>query len=318
MIKDLKGIRVLVLGGSGFIGKNLCRTLVKKGSIVRCLTLNAPLDDSVLEDAQQKIEWIYGNFSDNELVKRSLRNIDVVFHLICTTLPASSNNKLQFDLSSNVLPTLNMLEAAKHSDVRKVIFISSGGTVYGMPKRVPISENHDKNPICGYGIHKLTIEKYLHLFNYLYNLDYRVLRLSNPYGKGQISDRPQGVIGNFIHKALRREPLDVWGDGKTVRDYIYIDDAIEALLSIIKYDGPFRIFNIGSGEGHSLLDVIKILKRTIGYSVDVCFHSARSVDVPLNILDISHALLELKWRPKTDIETGIRYMFEHGQQQRGT
>lgn len=165
MIKDLKGIRVLVLGGSGFIGKNLCRALIKKGSIVRCLTLNAPLDDCVLKDAWQKIEWIYGNFSDNELVKKSLRNIDIVFHLICTTLPASSNNNLQFDLSSNVIPTLNMLEAAKHSDVKKVIFISSGGTVYGIPKHIPIPENHEKKPICGYGIHKLAIEKYLYLFN---------------------------------------------------------------------------------------------------------------------------------------------------------
>jgi UDP-glucose 4-epimerase len=240
-----------------------------------------------------------------------MRNIDIVFHLISTTLPATSNKDLQFDLSSNVLPTLQMLDMAKSSSTQKVIFISSGGTVYGMPNHIPISEDHETNPICGYGIHKLSIEKYLHLFYYLWKLDYGVLRLSNPYGVGQPVNRPQGVIANFVHRVISHEPLEVWGDGRVVRDYVYIDDVIAACLLLITHQGPSRVFNIGTGIGLMLLDLISKIESITGQRIDVKFQEARSVDVPVNVLDISRAISELGWRPQTDIETGIRLMLQH-------
>jgi UDP-glucose 4-epimerase len=230
-------------------------------------------------------------------------------------LPASSNANPQLDVTSNVLPTLQMLEIARTSGLRKVIYVSSGGAIYGIPEQVPITEDHPTNPICAYGIHKLAIEKYLHLFHYLSQLEYGVLRISNPYGIDQPFNRPQGVIASFLHKVIQQEPLDVWGDGSVVRDYIHIDDVIDACVLMIGHQGPSRVFNIGTGAGHSLLDLIQIIERLTGKPVAVGFRKSRPVDVPVNVLDINRAISELGWRPTTRIEDGMRQMFEHSLRQ---
>lgn len=316
MILNVNGLRCLVLGGSGFIGMNLCRALVANGAAVRSFAWDVVPPDSGAHDWREQVEWICGSFSATDLVRKSMRNMDIVFHLISTTLPATSNQDVQVDLSSNVLPTLQMLEAAKNSGVRKVIFISSGGTVYGIPTRVPIAEDHATDPICAYGIHKLAVEKYLHLFYHLWKLDYGVLRVSNAYGVGQPINRAQGVIANFVHKVVNREPLEVWGDGSVVRDYIYIDDVIDACLLLVGHQGPSRVFNIGTGKGHSLLELISMIENILGEPVDVRFREARTVDVPVNVLDVSRATSELNWRPTTDLETGMRRMFEHAMRPR--
>lgn len=308
----LNDLRCLVLGGSGFIGVNLVRALVASGASVRSFARSIPSAHSILQEVGGDVEWICGNFADGELMRKSMRDIDVVFHLISTTLPATSNMDLGHDIASNLLPSLQMLDMAKNSGIQKVIFISSGGTVYGMPYHIPISENHETNPICGYGIHKLSIEKYLHLFYCLWKLDYRVIRLSNPYGVGQPVNRPQGVIASFVSKVVNREPLEVWGDGRVVRDYIYIDDVIAACLLLISHKGPSRVFNIGTGEGLTLLDLISKIESIIGQRIDVNFREVRSVDVPVNVLDISRAISELGWRPTTDLEAGIRRMLQRG------
>ena len=303
---DLNGARVLVLGGSGFIGQHLCRALILADSKVTSVAAFEPAGDQVSQGLAQEIEWINGDFNDGQLISREVKRADIVFHLICTTLPASSNNDLELDLASNVLPTLRLLQAIRSSDVRKVVFVSSGGTVYGVPDQLPIPEGHATNPICGYGIHKIAIEKYLELFNHHYGMDYGVLRLSNPYGIGQISDRPQGVVGNFMHKALNDKPLEIWGDGSTIRDYIYIDDAISAFVAVAQHEGPSKVFNVGSGQGKSVLDVVKAIERSVGHVLDVVFRPGRPVDVHENVLDITLARSELQWAPMTDLETGVR------------
>jgi UDP-glucose 4-epimerase len=243
--------------------------------------------------------------ADEGLVRRATEGVHLVFHLACTTLPATSNSDLRTDLSSNVLPTLGLLEAARASGVRRLVFISSGGTVYGLQHQASIAETHETDPICGYGIHKLAIEKYLFLYRYQYGLDYRILRLSNPYGAGQVCDRPQGVIGRFLYQALHDRPLEVWGAGTTVRDYLYIDDAVAALTAAATHCGPSRLFNVGSGRGHSLLDIIQVIETVLGHRLEVGFKAARTVDLPTNVLDISRAKEELGWRPVVDLATGI-------------
>lgn len=305
----LGNTRVLVTGASGFIGRHLCAALLRRGASVRGYSLDgaspAPLPDSTLD----RVEWIQGDIADDALVRRAIEGVQLVFHLACTTLPATSNSDLRMDLSSNVLPTLGLLEAARASRVGRLVFVSSGGTVYGLQRQASIAETHDTDPICGYGIHKLAIEKYLFLYRYQYGLDYRVLRLSNPYGDGQVSDRPQGVIGRFLHQALHDRPLEVWGDGTTVRDYLYIDDAVAALTAAATHCGPSRLFNVGSGKGHSLLDVIRIIEAVLGRRLDVSFRAARTVDLPTNVLDISRAKAELGWSPVVDLATGIDRLY---------
>ena len=187
-----------------------------------------------------------------------------------------------------------------------MIFFSSGGTVYGIPNSVPIKENHPTNPICSYGIHKLALEKYLYLHHHLNGLDYTILRISNPYGERQRPTGVQGVVAAFIDRALRRQPLEIWGDGTVIRDYIYVTDVVDAVRAILEYRGNFRLFNIGSGSGTTLTDVAKTIEHILGYGLKLHFKPAGKLHVPSNILDISRASHELEWKPVTLFQEGIK------------
>ena len=311
---DLNKVRCLVLGGNGFIGRNLCHALVANGASVRCLTKHSiPVFGATERGWHTQIEWIHGSFSDAALIRASLQDIDFVFHLISSTLPATSNKDLLYDLTSNVLPTLQLLGAVRNSEVRKVIFVSSGGAIYGISKQMPVGEDDATNPISAYGIHKLAIEKYLELFRQQWKIDYGVLRVSNAYGVGQPINRSQGVIAQFVHKAVLREPLEVWGDGTVTRDFIHIADVIDAFLLLMHYEGAFRVFNIGSGQGHTLLQLISMIETMIGEHVELRFMEARSVDVSTNVLNISRAKSELGWRPRMSLNAGIQQMVKDAQ-----
>jgi UDP-glucose 4-epimerase len=298
---DLRGARVLVTGAGGFIGSSLCAALARAGAIVRGLDRVGRPGGS--GDAA---EWVVGDIADTALLRESLEGIDIVYHLACASLPATSNSDPVSDMVDNVAPTLGLLDAACGAGVRRVVFISSGGTVYGVPKMVPIAECDPLDPICAYGVHKLAVEKYLFLYSFHRGLDYRILRVSNPYGVAQVSARAQGVIGNFLYRALHGLPLEIWGDGRVVRDYVHVDDVAEAFLAATAHDGPSRIFNIGSGSGHSLRDVVDIISRIVGSELDVRFEPGRRVDVPANVLDVRLAGRELGWRPTVGLEEGIR------------
>lgn len=312
MHHDFSSSEVLVLGAAGFIGQYLCKALVDAGASVRGYDLGAPRDDRVLGDALPKIRWTSGDLSDRGALAAAADGADYVFHLVSTTIPETSDRDLVRDLTTNVVPTLGLLDVVKRGTVKKVLYVSSGGTVYGVPKKIPISELHETDPICGYGIHKLAVEKYLQWYHHNHGLDYCVLRLSNPYGPAQVSERPQGAVGRFVYKALKRERIEIWGDGSVVRDYVYIDDVMDAFLRAMRYGGEKRVFNVGSGEGHSLLDLVDVIESVVGRSLDVKFEPARAVDVPLNILDISRIRSELAWEPKIAIRSGIERLVAEG------
>ena len=293
-------IKTLVLGGGGFIGTHLVKELLSTGKSVR--VLERPNTMKVLQ--HENLEWIEGDFGNKQDIIRSLQNVDVVFHLVSTTQPQTSNLNTLFDVESNLLNTLVFLEEIKNMPEVKIIFLSSGGTVYGRPIQIPIPETHPTYPQCSYGIVKLAIEKYLSLYHQMYGLNYRVLRLSNPYGPGQ-ANPVQGVIGAFLMRISKGLELEVWGDGKIVRDYIYIGDAIDALLLTADYSGEFRVFNIGSGKGKSIQDIILAVESTIGKKAVVNYTEKREFDVPVSILDIQLAQNELKWKPKTSLNEGL-------------
>jgi len=290
--------RVLVTGGAGFIGAHLVDSLIEQGYQIRVLD-RIPVDLRPTWQASANIEYMMGDFSDHSLIDEALKDIDIVYHLVSTTIPASSNIDPIFDVQSNLIGTLSMLQIALKSGVKKFIFISSGGTVYGIPQAVPIKENHPTDPICSYGIAKLAIEKYLHLYEELHGLQTLVFRLANPYGEGQ---RPgaQGAIAAFMHKIVTGQPIEIWGDGSVVRDYIHIRDVVDAMVRGIAYTGKHRVFNLGSGQGRSLNEIVEALGVVSGKPVERVYKSGRALDVPKSVLDIELIQRELGWKPSAD------------------
>lgn len=310
----------LVLGGAGFLGSHICDRLAAAGHSLRIFDrfeaaktniahLLTPAGGRGAHADKPAAELIQGDFGNQSTVLEITKNIDVVFHLISTTLPKSSNDDMVFDVTSNVLPTLHLLDACKKNGVKKVVYTSSGGTVYGVPTTTPIAESHHTHPICSYGIHKITVEKYLHLYLSLHKLDYAVMRVANPYGERQRTDGAQGAVAVFLGKMLRNEPIEIWGDGSVVRDYLYVGDVADAAEKCATYNAPPdapRTFNIGGGHGLSLLQVIDGLSKALRKTPEVRFTPARALDVPTSILDISLAQKHLHWNPHTSFEQGLQ------------
>ncbi|KAF0243970.1 MAG: UDP-glucose [Planctomycetota bacterium] len=297
--------RCLVLGGGGFLGSHICEALLKAGHSVRTFEKERVSRENV-RTFFRELEWTEGDFTDPHRIAEVLRGMEVVVHCIGTTLPKSSNENPVYDISSNLVPTLHLLDAAVHAGVRKVLFLSSGGTVYGIPQRVPIPEDHPTEPLTSYGIQKLSIEKYLKLYRHLHGLDYSVMRISNPYGERQRPNASQGAVTVFLYKAMKREPIEIWGDGSVVRDYLHVSDVARAALALLEYKGEFRTFNVGSGAGLSLLQVVESIRKVLGHPVETLFRPPRPFDVPVNILDISRAARELSWRPSVAFDDGLR------------
>ncbi len=298
--------RCLVLGGRGFIGSHLVDALLERGYVVRCFDRPRvqPLGDLHLEN--ERFELYEGDFVSEADVAGALQGCHACFHLVCTTLPKSSNADPIFDVESNVLGSVRLLNQALKSGLKKIIFLSSGGTVYGVSEQIPILETHPTDPVCSYGITKLSIEKYLHLFHVLYGLDYTVLRLANPFGEGQRVQASQGAVAVFLGKILRGEPIEIWGDGSVVRDYIYIHDAVDAMLAALERTTSERVFNIGSGRGHSLNELIDLMEAVTGRTADRRYLAGRQFDVAANVLSIGRAKQLLDWSPKVGLDSGLR------------
>jgi UDP-glucose 4-epimerase len=250
-----------------------------------------------------------GDFHSLADIEQAVADCQVIFHLISTTLPKSSNDDPIYDVESNVVGTLRILEVARRNGVKKVVFVSSGGTVYGVPQAVPISETHPTNPVSSYGIGKLTIEKFLHLYHTLHGLEYTVLRLANPFGERQRANAAQGAVAVFMNRAILNQPIEIWGDGSVVRDYIYIADVIDALVKAAFYQGEERLFNIGSGQGKSLNEILTAIETLTGRAVNRTYLPGRAFDVPANVLSITRALKHLAWSPQESFDSGLSHTF---------
>jgi UDP-glucose 4-epimerase len=301
-------MKCLVLGGGGFIGSHLVEALLAAGHLVK--VFDSPTA-RYLDHLQRKgADVLTGNYLKLEDIRHALTDIDIIYHLISATVPQTSNDNPIFDVEANVIGTLQLLDEARKNRIKKIIFSSSGGTVYGIPQEIPIKEIHSTHPISSYGICKLTVEKYLHLYWTLYGLDYTILRISNAYGVRQPARATQGVISSFMDKILHGEELTVLGDGSVIRDYIYISDIVDAMVKAASYAGNHKIFNIGAGQGHSIKDIVDSFEKVIQHPLQLKYLPARSFDVPVNILDISLAVNYLKWSPKVGLQDGIFRTYE--------
>lgn len=299
-------MKVLVLGGFGFIGAHVVRALLSRGHEVRVLEWPGRRPHDLILPAWKDIELVEADFLDASSLSVALQGVEVVIHLICTVLPEQSNDDPIYDLESNLLGTIRMLSLARRHRVRKVVFSSSGGIVYGKAQSIPIAEDHRTEPLCSYGITKLAIEKYLQLYQYLQHLDSVVLRCSNPYGEGQDGSRPQGAVGVFLSRLKQGKPITIWGDGLVIRDYVYVKEIADAFVLATEIDTPSRVFNIGTGVGTSLNELIKITEKVTGIAPEVRYDPGRPLDVPVNVLDVSLAKLALGWVPRVTLVDGIR------------
>lgn len=298
----------LVLGGAGFIGGNLARALVARGEYTRILTRSSS-SVSNIKDILDKVDILYRDFMDDVSLRQALKDIDVVFHLISTTFPSMTTESIVYDVFSNLLPTIRLVELCLDQGVKKIVYASSGGTIYGEPQNIPISEEHPLQPISAYGQSKLTIENYLNFYAKTTPIDVNVLRISNPFGFGQKLLGVQGIIAVAMGCAYYNRTLDIYGKGEAIRDYIYIDDVIQALLMAAKQSGS-SVVNISSGKGHSVMDIVQIVEDVSKRSIQKNFIQNRSTDVNVNILDNRKAYEMYGWRPSMDLKKGCQMTWD--------
>lgn len=301
----------LIYGGGGFIGSHLADELLSRGYDVTVFDKINFSRKNILH-ITEKINIIEGDFNNIVDIRKSLDGIDYVFHLVSSTLPAGSNDNPVYDAETNLISSLRLFKECSDRKIRKLIFLSSGGTVYGVPDFIPITEQHPTKPICSYGIIKKTIEDYLYLFQQIHGLDYYVFRLSNPYGERQNPFASQGVIAVFLNKIMNGEEIVIWGDGEVVRDYIYIKDAAKALTSALAIDSGHKLYNLSAGVGYSLNQIIEEIKKVTGNTnISVKYQDKRSFDVLVSVLDNSLIAAELGWKPETALRDGIEATYKY-------
>jgi UDP-glucose 4-epimerase len=312
--------RHLILGGLGFIGRHVAVRLAAKGEDATIFDQMVPTEDMVRQieaDAGRPVDFLQGDMANADWTAL-LAAVDVVHHYAWSTIPQTANEDPIGDLDANVRNTLRLLEAMRTDAMgeasvkRRLVFASSGGTVYGRLQKTPVPESHPFAPITAYGVSKVAVELYLGFYRSIAGLDCRIARISNPFGAGQSPTRLQGAASAFLFKALAGEQIDIWGDGSVVRDFIHVSDLAEGLSSIALASqediGPRPAFNIGSGVGISLSGIVATIAEHLGRELDVRYHPARPFDVAVSVLDIAHARERCHWSPQLTFSEGCDRM----------
>lgn len=291
-------MKAAILGGTGFIGLNLCRRLIRDGWSV------TTFGRSDLESGGPDHIHVQGDFADSGALRNIVKSCDVVYHLVHTNTPAGSEADWSCDIAENLVPSIALVKICAAAGCR-LVFASSGGTIYGKQALTPIPETATTMPIGAYGTSKLCIEHFLQLGHLRHGLAVTSLRVSNPFGALQRSDRGQGAIAAFLGAALKKEPIQIWGDGSVVRDYVYIDDVIDAFVLAANISSGYNVYNVGSGVGRTLNGIVAAIEQVTGQRLERSYTAVRSIDVPVSILDISKIRRDLGWQPALDFERQI-------------
>ena len=281
-------MKIILLGAAGFIGTNLIIALAKDpDNQITAVDQREDFFDPLKRMNLTNVSYRESALTSADDYDALLDGQEVVYHLISTIVPSTSNQQIAQELTGNVILSANLFDACVRQKVRKVVFLSSGGTVYGKEVGCPLKEETATNPITSYGVQKVTIEKLLYLYHYIHGLDYRIIRLANPYGPYQ---RPNGILGavtTFTYRALTGAEIQVYGDGNVVRDFIFIDDAVRGILKSVNGEDNHHTFNLGCGYGTSIRKVLETIRETLGVKMNIKYTAARKVDVPSNYLDIT-------------------------------
>lgn len=307
--------KIVVFGAGGFIGAHLVNALAGEAqNEIIAFDRFSKYQKTGTEQPfvnLENVSVVAGDFFNREEVSNALQGADYVFHFISSTTPAASSKDPFIDIDTNVRSSVELFELCVEHGVKKVIFPSSGGTVYGDVDSELISESMVPLPRSPYGIGKITIENYLRYFKFTSGLDYIVYRIANPYGPGQNIYGKQGAIPIFMHKFLTKEPITVYGDGSMIRDYMYIDDLIKMIVSSYAKDNHYSEYNLGSGQGVSVSDLITSIESCTDYTAQKVQIETPPTFVRKSVLDIARFTQEFGAPSFTRLEAGIARTWEY-------
>ncbi|MFX1285548.1 MAG: GDP-mannose 4,6-dehydratase [Promethearchaeota archaeon] len=299
----------LVTGGAGFVGSHLIERLLQNNHSVVCLDDFSTGTNKNLSRIKNKIKIIKGDIRDPETIRKTVKDIDCVFHLAAQISVNRSVREPRFDASVNIEGTINLLEAICSSSIKRFIYISTGGAIYGEPSVIPATEETREAPISPYGISKLVSEKYIEWFHNVYGLSYTIIRPANIYGPRQDPLGEAGVISIFLGRLKNSKPLEIFGDGKDTRDYVYVKDIAEICIKAMN-SSHMNTFNAGTGKQTNLVELVKIIENVTKIEAHMKFCDPRPGDVKHIALDSKKAYQKLGWKPTTSLTTGISKTWE--------
>lgn len=299
--------KILVTGGAGFIGSNLSDRLIKQGNqIVIIDNLSSGKEEYINPEAK----FYKADICSDEIGKIFEKELfDYVFHLAGQIDVRKSLEDPRFDCEINVFGGLNILQNCHKHGIQKIIFSSTGGAIYGDTDKIPTNENEIAAPVSPYGIHKLNFEKYLNFYHKIYGQDYTALRFANVYGPRQYKGGETGVISIFIDNAIKGNKNIIYGDGLQTRDFVHVDDVVEAMIMSMNKKFPGEI-NIGTGKETNLLEIIKSIESALGEKIKFEYGSSRKGEQLRSCLDIKLAKDILNWSPKINLDKGVKNTIE--------
>jgi UDP-glucose 4-epimerase len=310
-------MKCLVIGGAGFIGSQVSNLLVETGRDVYVLGRHP----DPARELSKKATYIMGDFNNRVVLRSILADTNEVIDLAYSTVPKTSFDDPLYDILSNLPPGVALLQESTQINLKKMVYVSSGGTVYGKANLLPIDETHPTNPISPYGITKLAMEKYVGMFTLAYGLPIAIARPSNAYGEYQAAFTGQGFIATAILSILQGKKVDVYGKQGTIRDYLHTFDIAQGIVSILEYGEAGQSYNIGSGVGRNNMEVlaaINPLALQAGCSLELEILPKRTFDVPINILSSQKLYSVSGWQPKISFDEGIQRVWSGFLKQFGT
>lgn len=296
---------VLLVGGTGFLGKHLAEEYLKLNYNVTILSRNK----ISITTGKGRIRHLVYNLDKKVPWDEITVNIGIAYFLYSPNIPRTNPYSLSSDISKLSRIGQKFLDSCVKNKVKTICFPSSGGAVYGKSSSKILNENSPTNPISNYGMSKLIFEKMLIMYQHLHNIDFLIFRISNVYGPFQNLNKPQGVISHWLRNTIKGETIEIWGNGEVKRDYIYISDAVSAMVAATESSVRNEIFNIGYGVSYSLLDILEVFKKILTFKLDHVYKEFHNTDVQDASLDVKLLKTTFAWSPKINLEEGIKLTY---------
>ncbi|TFD70098.1 NAD-dependent epimerase/dehydratase family protein [Cryobacterium sp. Hb1] len=307
--------KAVVIGANGFVGSHLVDSLVDAGHDVSAFDRFSSTEPTF---TAREVSIFRGEFLSRADLEEAVRGQDLVFHFLSTTSPATAESDPTLDIRTNIAQSVELLEACVSAGTKHFYFASTGGAIYG-PQGKPIHDEQDRTlPVSPYAIGKLTIENYLRYFSVMHHLESTTLRISNPFGTRQRPNKRQGLIPIALRQIVLGRPVARFGSGSMVRDYLYVEDLVAMIARMVDTAPKFNTYNLGSGVGHSVTDVLSSLRRVTGSDFDIDERPVPATFVDSIVLDTARYRAEFGDIPLTTLDEGVRRTYEEIREQHGS